>query len=92
MAEPIPLPEAAQVFYALGDPTRLRLLLVLSERGEVGVNDLARAVRLSQSGTSSQLACLRRAGLTAYRRDGQRHLYRLASPFAAELLQDVGPG
>jgi ArsR family transcriptional regulator len=88
----IPLPEAARLFHALGDETRLRLLLFLSEGREAAVKDLARAVRLTQSGTSFHLKVLLRAGLAAYRREGRRHYYGLASPLAGELLRDVGPG
>jgi ArsR family transcriptional regulator len=88
----IPLPEAARLFHALSDETRLRLLLLLSGRGEAAVGDLARAVRLTQSGTSFHLQALLRAGLVAYRLEGQRHYYRLASPLAAELLRDVTRG
>jgi DNA-binding transcriptional ArsR family regulator len=88
----IPLPEAARLFRALGDPTRLRLLLLLSERGEVGVNDLARAAGLAQTAMNYHLKGLRRAGVVAWRREGRRRYYRFASPLAGELLRDVGPG
>jgi DNA-binding transcriptional ArsR family regulator len=88
----VPLPEAARLFRALSDETRLRLLPLLSERGEAGVNDLARAVGLTQSGTSFQLRVLRRAGVVAYRREGYCRYYRLAVPLAGEILRHVGPG
>jgi DNA-binding transcriptional ArsR family regulator len=92
MARRTPLPEAARPFRALADETRLRLLLLLSKRGEADVNDLARAAGLAQAAMSYHLKVLRRAGVVTWRREGRRHYYRLASPVAGELLRDVGPG
>jgi DNA-binding transcriptional ArsR family regulator len=91
VATRISIPEAARLFRALGNETRLRLLLFLSDRGEAAVGDLARAVGLAQSPTSLHLKVLRLAGLVGRRREGQRHHYRLTSPLAAGLLRDVGP-
>jgi ArsR family transcriptional regulator len=88
----IPLPEAARLFHALGDETRLRLLLLLSQRGEVGVGDMARAAGLAQSAMNYHLKVLRRAGVVAWRREGRHRYYRLASPLGRELLRGVGPG
>jgi ArsR family transcriptional regulator len=90
--ERIPLPEAAWLFRVLADETRLRLLLLLSERGEVSGADLAAAVGLSSSAVSNHLALLRRAGVAIRRRKGERFYFYLASPFVAELLRDITPG
>jgi DNA-binding transcriptional ArsR family regulator len=92
VARRIPLPEALRLFRVLGDETRLRLLLALSRRGEVAVGDLAAAVGLRHPRVSYQLGILRESGLVCYRREGKRHYYRLASPFVAGLLRDVGTG
>jgi ArsR family transcriptional regulator len=81
------VPEAAQLFRLLGEPTRLRLLLLLGERGELPVGDLAGACGRSQPATSIHLGVLRRAGVVASRREGHLVYYRLGSPFAAELLR-----
>ena len=91
MARRTPLPDVARLFRALADEPRLRLLVLRSERGEAAVGDLARAVGLAQSPTSLHLKVLRLAGLVGWRREGQRHYYRLTSPLAAALLRDVGP-
>jgi DNA-binding transcriptional ArsR family regulator len=88
----IPAPEAARLFHALGDETRLRLLLLLSERREAAVNDLARAAGLTQAAMNYHLRVLRRAGLVDSRRAGRHRYYRLASPLAEDLLRDVEPG
>jgi ArsR family transcriptional regulator len=83
------VPEAARLFHLAGDPTRLRLLGVLRDRGEVCVNELAGAVGLSQSAVSSHLMLLRIAGVVEPERRGNQVFYRLGSPFVAGLLERV---
>ncbi|TYO98956.1 ArsR family transcriptional regulator [Geothermobacter ehrlichii] len=68
--------EFARFFKALSDPTRLRILLLLT-RGELSVGDLTRALKLPQSTVSRHLAYLRAAGWVDDRRDGVRIIYRL---------------
>jgi DNA-binding transcriptional ArsR family regulator len=87
---------AARLFHALGHEARVRLLLLLAERGEASVGDLQTAAGWSQTNTSQHLGLLRRAGVAACRRDSRRDsrrvLYRLASPAAADVLRLVcGP-
>jgi DNA-binding transcriptional ArsR family regulator len=65
------------IFSSLADPTRFRILDALA-REELCVCDLAEVAGISQSGASHQLRLLRDRGLVAYRRDGQRAVYRLA--------------
>jgi len=73
------------IFSSLSDPTRFRMLEALS-LGELCVCDLAEIVGVSQSGVSHQLRLLRDRGLVAYRRDGQRAVYRLADEHVRVLL------
>ncbi len=73
------------IFSALSDPTRLRLLDALSA-DELCVCDLAEVCGISQSGVSHQLRLLRDRGLVAFRRDGNRAVYRLADSHVAVLL------
>jgi DNA-binding transcriptional ArsR family regulator len=60
----------------LGDPTRVRILDVLS-RAEVCVQDLAGALRLSESAVSHQLRLLRGARIVRARRAGRNVFYTL---------------
>ncbi len=83
---PPPL-DGLTVLKLLGSPARLRLLLLLDERGEAAVGDLARALGSHQSAVSHDLALLLRGRLVRCRRDGKRSLYRLASPAVAQLLR-----
>jgi ArsR family transcriptional regulator len=81
--------QAARLFGALSHAARVRLLLLLAERGEAGAGDLQAALGLSLPRASQQFRLLQRAGLVDSRRDGRRVLYRLASPAAAEVLRLV---
>ncbi|MEX0775584.1 MAG: metalloregulator ArsR/SmtB family transcription factor [Phycisphaeraceae bacterium] len=70
---------AAQTFRAMADPTRLRLLHLLT-RGERCVCELVDTVDQPQPTVSRHLAYLRRAGLVAARKDGLWVHYRLTEP------------
>lgn len=66
----------ADVFQALADPTRRRIVEVLCA-GEQAVNDVVGAVDIHQSGVSRHLGILHRAGFVQVRADGPRRLYSL---------------
>lgn len=73
------------IFSALADPTRLRVLDALAHE-ELCVCDLAEIAGISQSGVSHQLRVLRDRGLVAYRRQGNRAVYRLADDHVRDLI------
>lgn len=79
----------AEPFRALGDPTRLTLVLVLRDGGELCVCDLAWILERAQNLVSHHLRALRAAGLVDYRRDGKMALYSL-SERGQVLLELVG--
>lgn len=79
------LARTAALFSAMGDPTRLRLLEALAIE-ELCVCDLLQLSEISQSGVSHQLRVLRELGLVAFRRDGNRAVYRLADDHVRSLL------
>jgi ArsR family transcriptional regulator len=66
----------AETFSALGDPTRVRILDVLSH-GELCVCDLAAVLGMSQSAVSHQLRLLRNIRLVRPRREGRIVFYEL---------------
>jgi len=66
----------AETFSALGDPTRVRILDVLSH-GDLCVCDLAAVLGMSQSAVSHQLRLLRGMRLVRPRRDGRVVFYSL---------------
>src|SRR5215471_12921513 len=71
------LTQLEQLFKALADATRLRILGLLLG-GEICVCHIHKSLRISQPKASRHLAYLRRAGLVATRRDGLWIYYRLA--------------
>ena len=71
------------VFEALADPTRRRIVEVL-RGGERPVNDVVERLSIHQSGVSRHLHILLEAGFVQMRPDGQRRLYSLRpEPFQA---------
>jgi DNA-binding transcriptional ArsR family regulator len=69
----------ANVFLALSDRTRLRLIDLMRD-GEVSVGFLADSLNESQPKTSRHLAYLRNSGLVRTRRDGKWIYYGLEKP------------
>ncbi|PKK84375.1 MAG: hypothetical protein CVT49_03365 [candidate division Zixibacteria bacterium HGW-Zixibacteria-1] len=70
----------SRLFKAFGDPTRQKIMVFLST-GEKTVNEIAKAVGVSQPTTSRHLAIMRDAGIVVDRRDGQRIYHRLEKVF-----------
>jgi DNA-binding transcriptional ArsR family regulator len=69
----------ADVFHAISDPTRRRLLRLL-EHGERPVNVLAGQFDMTRPAVSQHLRVLREAGLVRERRVGRERRYRLHAP------------
>jgi DNA-binding transcriptional ArsR family regulator len=63
-------------FNAVAEPQRRRILTLLKGR-ERSVNELAGALRFSQSRVSKHLRVLREVGLVSVREAGQQRLYKL---------------
>jgi ArsR family transcriptional regulator len=76
---PDALDESVELFKAVADPVRLRLLHLLAA-DEVCVCHLHEALDLPQSTVSRHLAYLRRRGLVVGRKEGLWVHYRLAKP------------
>jgi DNA-binding transcriptional ArsR family regulator len=79
--------EAVEVFLALSNPLRLRLMHALAH-DELCVGDLAHALELSMSAVSHQLAFLRHLKLVAAREEGRKSYYRVIDAFVAHLVHD----
>lgn len=72
------LQQTSQHFRILADSTRLRLLMLL-DREELSVAELAAITRLAQPRVSTHLAKLKEAGLVCDRREGVFVYYRMAA-------------
>lgn len=69
---------ASQHFRLLSDSTRLRLLMLV-DREELSVAELAAITQLAQPRVSTHLAKLKEAGLVSDRREGVSVYYRMAA-------------
>jgi ArsR family transcriptional regulator len=78
---------AWDIFKAISDPTRLRLLALLRDE-ELSVAELQEILDMAQSRISSQLAILRQAELVRDRRDGKKAFYSL-NPDLAKKQADL---
>ena len=83
-AQPRCGPPRRDVFQAIGNPTRRRLVDLLG-RGEQPVNQLAGRFAMTRPAISQHLRVLRHAGLVTVRRLGRERHYRLR----ARPLRDV---
>jgi len=86
--EEVHLSRLSLLYKALGDPTRLQLVLALRQ-GEMCVCDLAAFLGVSESAVSHQLRRLRELALVKRRREGQVLYYTLDDEHVSALL-DVG--
>lgn len=75
----------AELFKALGDPTRVKILFSLMIR-ELCVCDLAAVIAASESAVSHQLRLLRTQKLVKFRRDGKVLYYSLADDHIERLF------
>lgn len=78
--------QLAQIYAALSDPTRVRIISALNVR-ELCVNDLAAALGMTQSAISHQLRLLRTLGLVRNRRQGRIIFYALDDEHIRDLFQ-----
>ncbi|MFQ5721149.1 MAG: ArsR/SmtB family transcription factor [Candidatus Aminicenantales bacterium] len=69
--------KATEIFKALSDPTRLRIIMLLLEK-ELCVCELIYILKMEQSRISHQLRFLKYAGLVENRRDGRWIIYSIS--------------
>ncbi|MBX7153219.1 metalloregulator ArsR/SmtB family transcription factor [bacterium] len=82
------LHELAEVFKVLSDPTRLKIVLALTEY-ELCVCDLANYLNVTKSAVSHQLRLLRTMRLVKFRRDGKMTYYSLDDHHITSLLKQA---
>jgi DNA-binding transcriptional ArsR family regulator len=66
-----------ELWSAIGDPSRRRVLDLLVRRGEASASWLAGQVPFSRQAVSKHLAVLEEAGLVSPRKQGREVLYRV---------------
>lgn len=78
--------QAAALLRSVGNESRLLVLCLLIEHGELTVGELLAQVPLSQSALSQHLARMRDEGLVSFRRASQTLHYRIANPDVERLI------
>ena len=78
--------QLARTYKALGDPTRVKMLMALAER-ELCVHDLAVLLGMTHSAVSHQLQMLRDLHIVRYTKSGRHVFYRLDDDHIADMLQ-----
>lgn len=78
----------SQTFKALSDPTRIRILHLLSHK-EHSVNEIAEKLSLLQSTVSHQLRFLKNLRLVKYRREGTTLFYSPDDNHVMNVLQQT---
>ena len=74
----------ADLFSALSDPTRLRIISVLLEE-EMNVGDIASQLEMTESAVSHQLRGLRHMKLVRSRKEGRQVFYALDDDHVSKL-------
>jgi ArsR family transcriptional regulator, arsenate/arsenite/antimonite-responsive transcriptional repressor len=94
LSVPLPTTDASELatrFQALADPTRLRLLSLVSERGDVCGCELVEPLGLAQPTISHHLKVLFKAGLLAKERRGRWIHYSIDETAIDSLRQALAP-
>src|SRR5262249_29209542 len=93
---PFRLPDApareelvAKYFRALGEPTRLRIVELLRDDGELTVGEIAARLGVRQTAVSNHVACLRWCGYVVARREHRLVYNRLANGRTSEMIELV---
>ncbi len=77
----------SSIFKVLADPTRLKILYLLS-MGPLNVSDITSALDMNQSSISHQLALLKNKGLIKSVRDGRMMIYSIDDEHVLTLFDE----
>ncbi|SHH48061.1 transcriptional regulator, ArsR family [Anaerosphaera aminiphila DSM 21120] len=75
------------IFKAMGDPTRLKIIFLLS-KSPLRVNEISELLNMSQSSISHQLAILRNQELIKVKRIGRYAIYSLDDEHVLRLFNE----
>lgn len=78
--------QVAELFKALADPTRVRIISLLAEK-EMCVGEICLLLGMAQSAVSHQLRLLRTLRLVTVRKDGRHAFYVLADDHIRSLFK-----
>lgn len=83
----VPLTDAVQLFKALADENRTKVIYALCQEKELCVCDVANIIGASVATASHHLRTLRGQHMVTYRREGKMAFYSLVSPSVKALMQ-----
>ncbi len=83
--------ELCKVFGLLAEPTRLRIVLLLSRRGPMNVTDICEHVGQSQPAVSRHLGLMKLAGLLESEQRGKFNFYRVNYDIFRRLMNALRP-
>ncbi len=79
----------AEIFAALSDASRLKIIAALADGEQLNVGQIAEKVGLSESATSHHLRSLRHLRLVRARKDGRQVFYTLIDDHV-KILYNIG--
>ena len=79
--------DLAELFKVFGDSTRLRIMLLLSERENMSVGEIAAGLDMTASAISHQLRILKNIHLVKNIRDGKSILYSLDDDHVSTIIK-----
>jgi len=85
---PTSLDALARFGHALSDPTRVKILVLLSE-SPCYPADMAEKLEVTRQSVSNHLACLKGCGLVSQEYEGRRSQYQLANEQIKHALIDL---
>ena len=75
------------IFYALSDPTRRKILELLASQGQLPASEIYANFTASPPAISQHLKVLRQAGLVTMEKHAQQRIYQI-NPHAVQELED----
>lgn len=79
----------AGIFQALAHPTRIAILELLRDEGEVAVGQIYEALEIEQANASQHLAVLRGKNIVVARKEGNQVFYSLRDKIMGQVLDLV---
>lgn len=79
----------AEIFKALGHPTRLEIVKGLVDKDETNVSGMINNFQISQSNLSQHLAILRRTRLVKCTKKGQRVCYKVEDDKIKKIISAI---
>ncbi len=76
----------AGIFQALANPTRIAIVELLRDEGEVSVARIHETLKIEQANASQHLAVLRNKSIVIARKDGNQVFYRLRDKVLGQVL------